>query len=178
MIVYISDDDHDTYEVTSGFSHKQNRLNHEDMHLYGCQPDRDVFCVVTCNICGMILKASVFNNHIQKRHSGTFDSDTLIAVDEKTIDEADTVVPEPKAKRPRLNQNRNIESVPVGQTQSMMLARTQDFFQSNTIKSSQSFSHPQPIKIESQGILEKESSGIKMTLKKSGSLWSCSVASG
>lgn len=58
--------------MITGFSHKQNRLNHQDMALYGQQPDQDAFTVVTCLKCGMVLKQQAYYDHHKKRHS--FDS--------------------------------------------------------------------------------------------------------
>lgn len=44
-------------------------MDHNYMSLYGHSPEQEVFSVVTCYSCGMVLRPSAFNDHLRKRHS-------------------------------------------------------------------------------------------------------------
>lgn len=70
------------YDVKRGCSAKQMRLNHRDMSLYGAEPDNDVFSVVACHHCGMIVKTQVFAAHVKHRHNfGPMSDIALMPVD-------------------------------------------------------------------------------------------------
>lgn len=121
--------------VNNGFSYKQKRLNHADMSLYGESQDWDVFSVVTCYSCGMILKPQAFNDHLKKRHNrDSISDDSNSSYDTNFTDQTNSPantnnstdkITEPKAKRQKRNHdlNPNTESFPLVQSPSVVLTK-------------------------------------------------------
>lgn len=135
------------------FSHNQVRLNHRDMSLYGVCPENEVFTLVTCYCCGMVVKQQAFNQHLQKRHN--FGSDNFEATANDHVKEVK--VNAPKAKKQRIDINLNIEHFPLGYSTSMVNLPTQKLFISNSTSS-----------LHNHQGMQREGQRIKVKLKKSG----------
>lgn len=131
------------------------------MSLYGQWQDRDVFSVVTCYSCGMILKPQAFNDHLKKRHS--FDSLSDTNELSEPIVPVDTVF-EHKAKRYKADKSpkiqENTESHPSGESPTLILKQTKKFFKANSLVAQ---------KTSTQTIIAQRPKAvrIKMKLKKS-----------
>ena len=165
----------------------QNRLDSKFQHLYGVCPDRDVFCVVSCVCCNMVLKQEALVEHIRNRHSGNFELLTeefpMMAIE--SMDNESTKTLEPKAKKQKVDHNLNIESHPIDfppekvikQENYEPLQTSQSFYQitnnksvneSQTILYSQSFTMPNnPKRRIAHQARNLEPLKIKMKLKKS-----------
>lgn len=99
------------------------------MSLYGQRLDKDVFTVVTCNRCGMVLKQQALNDHLKKRHFVDSLSEEIYAFDETSFASStsldnfpalpiqpvalDTMEYQPKTKKRKVNNKENIESHPL-----------------------------------------------------------------
>lgn len=157
-------------------------------------PEKEVFSVVTCYACGMVLKPQALTEHIEKRHSGQnvlLNDDEVSQKVESKPKETEIVV-EQKVKRQKLDLNRNIESFPLGYPPEMLfekpkmlpkkpeksfvpsfpLQRTQSFHQvpktpQQNLQASQSFTLPNPPKQRVAHQPKKpEPLKLKMKLKK------------
>lgn len=71
------------------------------MTIYGFQPDNEIFSVVTCYSCGMVLKPSSLNYHMKKRHSVNSLSENSNIFVESEIEP----VIEHKVKRPKIEKD-------------------------------------------------------------------------
>ena len=47
---------------------KKIRLNRDDCKIYGFRPSEEIFTLVTCNECGLVLKQQALFEHFEKRH--------------------------------------------------------------------------------------------------------------
>lgn len=172
-------DDVDSVVVKNGFSYKQKRLPRADMALYGERQDWDVFTVVTCFNCGMILKPQALNDHVKKRHSRDSISDDSNSSGDTNFTEKTNItvgsnnstdaIIKHKTKRQRIDNDPgpNIESFRLAQCPSNIFAQTNNFFKSNSL--------PNPAVLEKQP--RKPEIKMRLKLKKSGpGTWSVMTA--
>lgn len=141
-------DDVSSVVVKNGFSYKQKRLPRADMALYGERQDWDVFTVVTCFNCGMILKPQALNDHVKKRHSRDSISDDSNSSDDtnftdktnitiSTNSPTDAIIKhKPKRQRVDKDPGPNIESFQLGQCSSNIFQPTNNFYKSNSLQNS------------------------------------------
>lgn len=73
------------------------------------QPEQQIFSVVSCNKCGMVLKPSALSDHLKKRHISNSLSENTDVIMKPVIAAATEPVIEHKAKRPRLDSNKSKE---------------------------------------------------------------------
>jgi hypothetical protein len=159
-------------------SAKQTRLDSKLKHLYGVCPDQEVFCVVTCYACGMVLKPQALNEHIERKHKG---NNLLMDETPMTVEapKEPAKVEPPKAKRQKLDHNRNIASFPLGYppelviTKAVQLQKSQSFYQipqpvqhAPDLQYSHSFTLPNPIKRRIAHQPKQEPLKIKMKLRR------------
>lgn len=159
-------DDLNLMAPNNGSTHKQNRLNHRDMSLYGSHPDQDVFSVVTCYSCGMVLKPQALNEHLQNRHSFNELSEEIMIFQKNAAANEEAMIQQ-ASKRRRLDHNQNYESLPL--SPSKLLTQTQNFFMEN--------SPNPPLILANKQQSSPEALCIKMKLKKTDrGLWSVVTA--
>jgi hypothetical protein len=141
-------------------------------------PDNDVFSVVCCYSCGMVLRPQALNEHIEKKHKG---NNLLMDDLSDKVEEKSEKIDEPKAKRQKVDHNRNIESYPLGyppelvieQPPQFQLQKSQSFYQipqqvhePQSLQYSQSFTMPKPPKRRIAHQTKPEPLKIKMKLKR------------
>lgn len=119
-----------SYKTQRSSSYKQKRLNHVDMPLYGECQDKEIFSVVTCHKCEMVLKQQAFNDHLKKRHNSFSLSDEFYSSSDDTYVSSDNapVVPvsflnEQTAKRRKVDNSSDVESYPLVSCPSKVLSQ-------------------------------------------------------
>ena len=100
------------------------------MPLYGECQDKEIFSVVTCYKCGMVLKQQAFNDHLKKRHNSFSLSDEFYSSSDDTFVSSDNVpaIPvsslnEQMAKRLKLDNGAKIDSYPLVSCPSKVLSQ-------------------------------------------------------
>lgn len=182
MFIEITEIIDDSYQMLRGSSYKQKRLNHADMSLYGERQNMEIFSVVTCYKCGMILKQQAFQDHLKKRHNSFSLSDDLYSSSDDTNVSSEissdnipvnpvSLPNEPKAKRKKVDNSPNIESYPLGASPTKIYAQhNPKFLKPKSYKPRQKVIKQEPEKSGCQQI--------KLKLRKSDhGMWSVAAIS-
>lgn len=134
------------------------------MRLYGQCPDRDIFSVISCRICGLVLKLQALKDHTRKRHSK---NDFLVRKTE--FPRIKQEVSELSQIGQKFGHNLNNESLPTLNsnlfTEPQSLCQLQaPMVEPETFQYSQSFTLPNPLKrsIAHQSAAHK----LKMKIRK------------
>lgn len=120
------------------------------MKLYGRCPDREVFSVVTCYECGLVLKPQALKHHIKKRHNGN----DLVLYEEAipTIKVEPMTNSNPNEIQQKIAINLNIESYPLIFSP-LLIFKKDENLQSKSFEVPQSSQPAEDPKIESDQCL-------------------------
>lgn len=85
------------------------------------QPEQQIFSVISCNKCGMVLKPSALSDHLRQRHiSSSLLENTDIIMESLVEQETESEI-EHKAKRPRLDLKKSKEPTTKSQNSAPVL---------------------------------------------------------